>query len=56
MKTIRQVDSLYNWVDKHNDKINKEIRHYTLLLFGVNGKETLKYAFKIQELRNKIIL
>jgi len=56
MKTIRQVDSLYNWVDKHNAEINKEIRHYNLLLFGVNGKETLKYAFKIQELRNKLIL
>ena len=55
-KTIRQVDSLYNWVDKHNAKINKKIRHYTLLLFGGRGKETLKYAFKIQELRNKIIL
>ena len=55
-KTIRQVDSLYSWVDKHNAKINKEIRHYTLLLFGASGKEALDYALKLKELRNKIIL
>jgi dsDNA-binding SOS-regulon protein len=55
MKITKQVDSLYNWVDKHNAEIEKEIRHYTLLLFVARGKEVSEYALKLKELRNKLI-
>ena len=62
MKITKQVDSLYNWVDRHNHKINKEIRYCELLLAGVLGSSTIKgakecvdYCLKIRALRNKLI-
>lgn len=58
MKITKQVDSLYSWVDRHNAKINKEIRYYELLLEGVLGsspKECLEYCLKIRELRSKLV-
>ena len=54
-KTIRQVDSLYNWVDNHNAEIEEKIGYYTLLLSGARGKDALDYAFKLKKLRSKLI-